>query len=112
MGALAGRRTAERQIHLGPGADPPLGRGRSLAGGRAMKRWSAAALSLAALGMLAMSGTQAEEVGRVTLPGPTLGVAWGVLYGTGGVQAETFLPQLQYLGPGWAKAHLLWSQVE
>lgn len=49
---------------------------------------------------------------RVSLPGSPFGIAWGFVYGYGGIRAETFLPQLRRLGAGFTKVYLFWNQLE
>ena len=49
---------------------------------------------------------------QITLPGSPLGIAWAFLYGYGGIQAATYMPELRKLGAGFTKIYLIWNQIE
>ncbi|CAN5641625.1 hypothetical protein BH11ARM2_BH11ARM2_25360 [soil metagenome] len=64
----------------------------------------------ALLGCLA-GGALGQDM-KLSLPGSPLGIAWGFIYGGGGVPAESFMPQVRSLGAGASKVYLFWSQLE
>lgn len=43
---------------------------------------------------------------------PSLGIAWGFLYGYSGTRAETFMPLVRGMGGGFTKVYLFWNQME
>jgi hypothetical protein len=49
---------------------------------------------------------------RIAMPGSPFGIAWGFIYGAGGVPAEVYMPQLRGMGAGFTKLYIFWSQVE
>src|SRR5262249_48876051 len=44
-------------------------------------------------------------------PGSPFGISWGMIYGSWGVKAEKFVPQVKQLGASFTKVYLFWNQI-
>jgi hypothetical protein len=77
-----------------------------------MNSKTARALMGAALALMSVLRAEPTSAAPVAAAPSPFGIAWFFLYGTHGVPAATFMPQVRELGGGFTKVYLFWQQIE